>query len=316
MTHQNIQKLIKRNNRRLQKLKEQQASFGLHTPAHILTEIEDTEAELEKLHLDLMELDVSEEAVLQANPDISGHITKEALITNVSPPPGPETDLKYYFYISESKIDMLWPQIPPKILKSIATQLNIDPKSPSPLTKVKIVTDYILNNLEVGTVAEPNAYFRGTLPMTTGFIPVPASPGSSYLYFGGKINFEDTAFYRRRQLTGDIDEHAASKKRAVALVGSPKHLWGHPHSHPSLSDFNPYLSSRIIASFSKFVLDDSISDKSLKPEFVARAIYAINNDMGGKMTTTKYQLFEFLAKRLYEDADAVIGTPIYVELAD
>lgn len=48
-----LKQLIIRNERRLQKLKEQQASFGLHTPPHILIEIEDAEAELEKLQAEL-----------------------------------------------------------------------------------------------------------------------------------------------------------------------------------------------------------------------------------------------------------------------
>lgn len=55
-----IKKLIVTCERRLQKLKEQQASFGpLLTPSHILTEIEDTEAEIQKLQ---MELEVLEDS--------------------------------------------------------------------------------------------------------------------------------------------------------------------------------------------------------------------------------------------------------------
>ncbi len=44
-----IERLIERHNRHLQVLREQQASFGLHTPAHILTEIQDTEEKIKKL---------------------------------------------------------------------------------------------------------------------------------------------------------------------------------------------------------------------------------------------------------------------------
>lgn len=52
-----IEALIARNQRRLQKLKEKQASYGLDTPVHILTEIEDIEAELERLQLELTQLE-------------------------------------------------------------------------------------------------------------------------------------------------------------------------------------------------------------------------------------------------------------------
>ncbi len=61
MSHKNdIMKLIANHKHRLQKLKEQQASFGpLYTPAHILTEIEDTKAEIQKLQQELEVLDGS-----------------------------------------------------------------------------------------------------------------------------------------------------------------------------------------------------------------------------------------------------------------
>ena len=52
-----IKKLITNHKRRLQKLKEQQASFGpLYTPPHILTDIEDTEAIVKKLETELKAL--------------------------------------------------------------------------------------------------------------------------------------------------------------------------------------------------------------------------------------------------------------------
>ena len=52
-----LRRLISKHQRHLQKLKEQQASFGLHTPAYMLTEIEDTEAEIENLQAQLVDLE-------------------------------------------------------------------------------------------------------------------------------------------------------------------------------------------------------------------------------------------------------------------
>ncbi|MBN1995201.1 MAG: SUMF1/EgtB/PvdO family nonheme iron enzyme [Anaerolineae bacterium] len=51
-----LQRLIANYQRRLQKLKEQRAAMGIHTPPYILTEIEDTEAELAKLQAELVRL--------------------------------------------------------------------------------------------------------------------------------------------------------------------------------------------------------------------------------------------------------------------
>jgi len=55
-----IEKLIVNQERRLQKRKEQQALFGLDAPPHILTEIEDIEAEIKKLQTELEALEDSD----------------------------------------------------------------------------------------------------------------------------------------------------------------------------------------------------------------------------------------------------------------
>lgn len=53
---EDIKKLIAEHNRRLQKLKEKEARFGLNTPPEILTEIEDIEAELVELQTQLEQI--------------------------------------------------------------------------------------------------------------------------------------------------------------------------------------------------------------------------------------------------------------------
>jgi hypothetical protein len=57
-----LKSLIEKSRRRLQILKEQKAAKGLDTPAHILTEIEDVEAEIERLVMELEEATTSEAA--------------------------------------------------------------------------------------------------------------------------------------------------------------------------------------------------------------------------------------------------------------
>lgn len=74
---EHVKKLIANHNRHLQKLKEQQASFGLHTPPHILTEIEDVEVTLAQLQAELKTLiegDADEElpSVAPAASDVWG----------------------------------------------------------------------------------------------------------------------------------------------------------------------------------------------------------------------------------------------------
>jgi len=57
----NLQKLITEHQRKLQKLQEQKARLGIHTPPHILTEIEDTEAEIAELQAELAELEAAKD---------------------------------------------------------------------------------------------------------------------------------------------------------------------------------------------------------------------------------------------------------------
>ena len=57
MSHKDdIENLLVEHRRHLQKLREQQAKLGLHTPPHILTEIEDAEATIEKLQTEWNEI--------------------------------------------------------------------------------------------------------------------------------------------------------------------------------------------------------------------------------------------------------------------
>jgi hypothetical protein len=63
-----LKKLIAEHSRHLQILKEQEAEYGLlNVPTHIVTQIQDREAEIEKLRVELAELD-SLEQVPHLNP--------------------------------------------------------------------------------------------------------------------------------------------------------------------------------------------------------------------------------------------------------
>lgn len=53
-----VKKLIRDNERRLQKLKEKEAKFGVDTPPHILIEIEDIQEKIEELRLELANLEI------------------------------------------------------------------------------------------------------------------------------------------------------------------------------------------------------------------------------------------------------------------
>ena len=52
----NIENLIRKHTNRLQKLKEQKAEFGINTPPHVLTEMEEIETQIAVLQAELKEI--------------------------------------------------------------------------------------------------------------------------------------------------------------------------------------------------------------------------------------------------------------------
>jgi WD40 repeat protein len=86
-TASDLQNLITKHSRTLQKLKEQKALLGIHTPHYILIEIEDTEAELEKLQAKLAAIEgrnLDPDALDQdpsVQPDRSAAFSKTKLIS-------------------------------------------------------------------------------------------------------------------------------------------------------------------------------------------------------------------------------------------
>lgn len=106
--------------------------------------------------------------------------------------------LKYYLYVSDTKVDMLYQQVPKRLLQKIASELNINLKlvaaeisvtSKSGLSeetrysKLKIVTKYLEEHEDIGTIDNLGygSYFKGTLPMKWGLVEW----ASELVFFGG-----------------------------------------------------------------------------------------------------------------------------------
>lgn len=140
--------------------------------------------------------------------------------------------MEYYVYVSDAKLEMLYEQIPTRLRDRLATELKIDlkllstafseqPSGKSKYAKLKLVTDFITKNKQVGTIDNPLSYFAGTLEMSWG----PYGTGDEQIvYFGGSTN-----------------------KTIIGLGGSLKHVIGngtdkllHSGSH------TPYLLATLI----------------------------------------------------------------------
>lgn len=104
--------------------------------------------------------------------------------------------MRYYIYVSPAKVEMLFAQIPSKLLSKIAAKFAIDLKllkaeisSQQPqetlFSKVNVVLDYLDQNDFVGSVDHPKGYFRGQLALRWG----PYGHGTEKegaVYFGGR----------------------------------------------------------------------------------------------------------------------------------
>lgn len=102
--------------------------------------------------------------------------------------------MKHYLYVSETKIDMLYPQILKTILDNIDDESNINAGFNTTLTanpdsgktlyeKLDLVSSYLEKEGAIGTVDSPKQYFKGMFPMRWG--PYGRDEKSQLVYFGG-----------------------------------------------------------------------------------------------------------------------------------
>lgn len=220
--------------------------------------------------------------------------------------------MKYYIYISDAKVDMLYPHIPQPILKKIASSLSIDLKllgaeinigakgnssDETRYSKVQIVSEYIEKHLDVGSVDAPSTYFKGRLSMRQGIFKDQAA------YFGGE-----------------------TVRTVLGLCGSIRHVIGSNMGTEIIRTLNSSLYAfeimvADIISEAKHTHNNTSEDNEIDEEIELNAlmalVYITKQQKGNK------QHFEFLAKTLlqgpfpvYHQPYVVLGTPIYVAIDD
>jgi hypothetical protein len=222
--------------------------------------------------------------------------------------------MKYYVYVSRTKVDMFFSQIPPKVSSRIAAELDIDlkliqlkltPTTPEEtlFSKLNLVTTFIDKNAEVGTIDEPKEFFRGNLPMKWG------PYGDRLVYFG-----------------------AVTGATVLGLAGSSKHVIGGVGDAavplPSMS-YAPNLILTAIETTVNSMGDSADPTHPTEPQFPPRpedvgprfqleAVLQASQLMSGPA-----QQVEFLAKRLLEEPSGeqlsqhlLLGSPLFVALSD
>ncbi|MET7363839.1 SAVMC3_10250 family protein [Streptomyces sp. NPDC005562] len=119
--------------------------------------------------------------------------------------------MRYYLYVSTAKVDMLYGQIPQKLLRRLAVEAKLDLKvvslalqaSPSETTtydRLDLVEAYLDREHDVSWMTEPAAWFRGEAALRVAGYGDPDGPTLMTGYDGDTV---------------------------VALIGSADHLIGH-----------------------------------------------------------------------------------------
>jgi hypothetical protein len=239
-----------------------------------------------------------------------------------------DAEVKYYLYISDAKLEMLYGQMPVKIRDKIAAELKIDLKvigatvsikdrPETRYSKLDLVREYLITNFPVGSIAHPDSYFSGTVPMQWGLITSPES--GKVVYFGGNVDNVVLGLAGSR--------HHVVGYQGEGVVGAPDFSYGSsfaPMVIKAIEDGLAAVIDRPETAESGSVIqlrERHPVDFSKTPD--ARALdtvlYATENLLGPT------QRLEFLAKRLLmgkvsvsteEKVDVLLGTPLYVALAD
>lgn len=210
---------------------------------------------------------------------------------------------RYYLYISDSKVDMLLPQIDPSArtrsrsefgvnLKVLTTKRVTEQAADQRISRLERVVTYLGDHGDLGDVTEPGQFFWGLLPLRWG--PFPSKGDSSLVFFGGRDD-----------------------RTVVGLGGSARHVLGSP----------PELDGHVIARSQLPGLLDGLGVSSeLEDEYVADAVDG-DLDRADRATLARVreavgelrgpaQNMEFVAKRLLHGDNVVLGSPVYVALVD
>ncbi|GLY70252.1 DUF7019 family protein [Amycolatopsis taiwanensis] len=250
-----------------------------------------------------------------------------------------QPSLRFYLYISDTKLDMIFDQIDPSIRRRVSAEAKVDLKvaslalrqpDPAPATriaKLRMIERYLDRHHQVGkSVNTGNLYFRGVMPLQWGWLGQgydPDSPTDGY----------DMVFFRGRK-AGETVMLAGSRHHVLGEQPAPgnKRLSAHSATPNILAVVGEQISRRP-------EIGERIRSVRESKDTHSEEGFAINatSPQNGLQAAADLrlhgpaQLMEFLAVPLVEgkvdvtvDDDnrskqsvhAVLATPIYVALAE
>jgi hypothetical protein len=219
--------------------------------------------------------------------------------------------VKFYLYISDTKLDMLAAQIPQNLRSKIAAEAEIDlgvlsvslrgnPSDDTHYSKLAAVTRYIDESESVGTVDDPSDYFRGTLALKWGPLGPDFAERPPAVYFTG-----------------------ATERTFLGLGGSAHHVIG-ARSGEGIEGFE--FPNSAVSALLHVLAEEANPDREVE------IMRAVHGDMWAAYVVSVLSSYnavppqevEFLARRLAYaptgtvdelDRAVLLGTPIYVALA-
>ena len=220
---------------------------------------------------------------------------------------------KYYLYISDSKVDMLLPQIDPAFdtrnrsefgvnLKVLTAKRVTQPPADQRIARLEQVVRHLR---DLGGVDEPGQFFSGLLPMRWEFptppgstsSPSPRRTDSSLVFFGGQ-----------------------SENTVVGLGGSRRHVLGSAPDPPGPAPSQlPELLEELGVSSA---LEDEYVADALDAHLDGADIAALARVRGAVAALRgPAQNLEFVAKRLLHGRplhgqNVLLGSPVYVAQVD
>lgn len=223
--------------------------------------------------------------------------------------------MRYFVYISKSKVEMLYSQLPEHSSGERSYEVGFDLKffkalfkksltQKDLIRKAEAVCEWLESEGQIGDVENPQQFFRGSLPMAWGpFIDQFNVEGKHLLLFVGEDYFPNGNF-------------------TICLGGSLNNIVGAPQN-PELEKKGGFSTHYLI----RKILADGINnvagepqDKYDEDEMLVRAIESlpILIDINGKKHR---DYLSFVAKTLFVKEKAnknglvILGTPIFVEEA-
>jgi len=253
--------------------------------------------------------------------------------------------MKYYIYVSDSKIDMLYQQIPQSLRSQVKTEVKLDLKLISTtfseknnedifskFEKLRIVNEYLEKQIGISEIDNNplGSYFKGSLSMGWGPL-FPKGIGVTDITTGhdGRGNYALNLGKAEAVFFGGV-----SKKSIIGLVGSPYHLIG--MMRDSRLDYDrssllPYI-LRVLQMEEKNHINEDFQWDSKGAPFREEDIYDCVAHGVERVRAWPIEKLEFVARKLLVGKPldikqtgrnfgaiskrVIIGSPIYVAMSE